>query len=147
MVVYPLGDATKKKLNKNSDCWSRDMFKFSFSEKCLSLVLPPHFVHCFSLKMFFMFYSLNWLSFISWLPLFLTIFYSTCIATACLPGCGVINFEINLICLIKPFCQKTKKSRKKLKYLEKKNLNSFWGEIKSIFHHFKRAFSCWRGGW
>ena len=32
------------------------------------------------------------------------------------------------------------KSRQKLKYLE--NEKSFWGEIKSIFHHFKRAFSC-----
>ena len=34
----------------------------------------------------------------------------------------------------------TKKSRKKLKYLEKEK--SFWAEIKSIFHHFWRAINC-----
>ena len=34
----------------------------------------------------------------------------------------------------------TKMSRQKLKYLE--NKKSFWREIKSIFHHFKRTFSC-----
>ena len=33
-----------------------------------------------------------------------------------------------------------KKSRQKLKYL--KNEKSFCREIKSIFHHFQRAFSC-----
>ena len=32
--------------------------------------------------------------------------------------CDVINFEINLIFLIKPFFYMTKKSRQKLKYLE-----------------------------
>ena len=39
----------------------------------------------------------------------------------------------------------TKKSREKLKYLE--NDKSFWGEIKSIFHHFEglsMAESCLR---
>ena len=46
-----------------------------------------------------------------------------------------MKFNINLIFLIKPFCYMTKKSRQKLKYLE--NEKSFWGEIKSIFHHFK----------
>ena len=34
----------------------------------------------------------------------------------------------------------TKKSRQKLKYLE--NEKCFWGEIKSIFHHFYKTFSC-----
>ena len=34
----------------------------------------------------------------------------------------------------------TKNSRQKFKYLE--NDKSFWGEIKSIFHYFYRAFSC-----
>ena len=36
----------------------------------------------------------------------------------------------------------TKKSRQKLKYLE--NEENFWGEIKNIFHHFQRAYSCQR---
>ena len=34
----------------------------------------------------------------------------------------------------------TKKSRQKFKYLE--NETSFWGEIKCIFHLFKRDFNC-----
>ena len=51
----------------------------------------------------------------------------------------VIKFEINPIFLIKLLCYMTKKSRTKPKYLE--NKNSFWVEIKSIFHHFQRAFN------
>ena len=35
-------------------------------------------------------------------------------------GCGVINFEINLVFQIKPFFYMTKKSRQKFKYLENK---------------------------
>ena len=50
-----------------------------------------------------------------------------CIAIVCEPGCDVTNFEI------KPFFQKTKKSNKKLKYLE--NEKRFQGKIKSIFNH------------
>ena len=57
-----------------------------------------------------------------------------CITIVCYPGCDVIKFEINLIFLIKPFCQMTKKSRQKLKYLE--NEKSFQREIKNISHHF-----------
>ena len=49
-----------------------------------------------------------------------------------------MKFEINLIFLIKPFWNMTKKSRQKLKYLENKKI--FWGEIKkNIFHHFQMA--------
>ena len=47
---------------------------------------------------------------------------------------------LNLVFLIKPYCYMTKISRQKLKYFE--NEKSFWGEIKSISHHFQRAFSC-----
>ena len=43
-----------------------------------------------------------------------------CIAIVCLPGCDVINFEINLIFLIKQFFYMTKKSRKNLNILRKK---------------------------
>ena len=59
---------------------------------------------------------------------------NVCIAIVCFPGCDVINFEMNLIFLIKPFFYMTEKSRQKFKYLE--NENSFQDEIKSIFHHF-----------
>ena len=40
------------------------------------------------------------------------------IALACYTGFDVINFEINLIFLIKPFLNMTNKSKQKLKYLE-----------------------------
>ena len=42
-----------------------------------------------------------------------------CVAIVCEAGCEVINFEINLIFLIKPFVYLTKKSKQKLKYIEK----------------------------
>ena len=41
-----------------------------------------------------------------------------CVATIYFPGCDVINFEINLISLIKQFFYMTKKSRQKFKYLK-----------------------------
>ena len=41
-----------------------------------------------------------------------------CNATVSFPGCDVINFEINLIFLIKPFFYITKKSIQTFEYLE-----------------------------
>ena len=49
-----------------------------------------------------------------------------------------MNFEINLILLIKLLFYMTRKSKQKLKYLE--NEKSFQDEIKRIFHNFLRAF-------
>ena len=49
--------------------------------------------------------------------------------------CDVIDFEINLIFLIKPFSYMTKKSRQKFKYFE--NEKSFWGEKKALVIFFK----------
>ena len=51
--------------------------------------------------------------------LFVEILINICIALVCEPSCDVTNFEINLIFLIKPFFYITKKSRRKLKYLDK----------------------------
>ena len=56
------------------------------------------------------------------------------IAIVFYPGCGVINFEINLTFLIKPLFYMTKTSRQKIEYRE--NEKGFQGEIKSNFHHF-----------
>ena len=75
---------------------------------------------------------------IIWLPILLEVLGNMFIAIVCFAGCEAINFEINLIFLIKAIHYITKKSRQK--YLETKK--SFWGEIKSIFHHFWKAFSC-----
>ena len=41
-----------------------------------------------------------------------------CIENVCYPGYDVVDFEINLIFLFKPFCDMTKKSRQKFKYFE-----------------------------
>ena len=38
-----------------------------------------------------------------WLPLLCEISGNMCIAIVCEPGCEVMNFEVNLIFLIKPF--------------------------------------------
>ena len=58
-----------------------------------------------------------------------------CIANVYFPGWDVINLEINLISLIKPFFSLTGKSRQKFKYLE--NEKSFSSAKKTnIFHQF-----------
>ena len=48
-----------------------------------------------------------------------------------------MNFDINLIFLIKPFFYMPKKSRQKLKYPDSEK--SFSDEVKNIFYHFLRA--------
>ena len=121
----------ENKLYKTLDYWSTDILNSNFPEKGLGLVSPPHFVYGFSRKMFLMLYSINLPNFIVWLPLLLGILGNMCIV--CSTGCKVIKLEVNLVFLIKPLCYMTKKPRQKFKYLE--NEKSFWGEIKSIFHH------------
>ena len=62
-----------------------------------------------------------------------------CIIIVCSTGCGVINFEINLIFLIKPLFLYDQKSTQKFKNLE--NEKSFYNKINSIFHHFSKVFT------
>ena len=58
-----------------------------------------------------------------------------------LKGCDVLNFEIEVIFLIKPFFLHDQKVKPKFKYLEnERSLKSKEDEIKSILHDFKRAF-------
>ena len=75
-------------------------------------------MHDFLRKMFPELDSVNCPRFIVSLPLLLEILGNMCIAIACIARSKVINFEANLIFLIKPFFCVTKKSRQKLKYLE-----------------------------
>ena len=107
------------------------MLNFVYLEKSLRIVSSPHFVYDF---------SINSPNLIDWLSLLLEILGNMCIATVCFPGFDIIKFEINLTFLIRLLVKMTKKSRQKFKYLE--NEKSFQGEIKSIFYHFKRTFSC-----
>ena len=92
----------KNKLHKTLDYWSKNMINFDFLEKVLGIVSPPHCVWFFK-KMFFMLYSINWPNFNVWLHLHHEILGNMCIANVCFPGCDLINFEINLIFLIKLF--------------------------------------------
>ena len=73
----------KNKLFITLDYWSRDMLNFDFLDKGLENVSTPYFVYDFSTKMFLMPYSINWLSFIVWLPLLLEILANICIAIVC----------------------------------------------------------------
>ena len=119
--------------------WFRHVLNFNFSEKGLGLVASPHFVNNFSKNIILMLHSINWSTFIVWLPLLLQILKNIFIRIVCWPGYNVI-IEINLIFLIKPFWYMIKKSRQNLKYLE--NKKSFWGDTKSTFQHFESAFNC-----
>ena len=79
-----------------------------------------------------------WLNFITWLPLHCEILGNMCIAIICRPGYDIMNFEVKLIFLIKPFYlhdQNLVTKTKYLRYLRKIN------EIKNVFHHFQRAFN------
>ena len=67
------------------------------------LVSLPHFLYNFWRKIFFLLYSLNWPNFIVWLPLLWEILGNMCTAIICKPGCDIMNFDVNLIFLIKPF--------------------------------------------
>ena len=97
----------KRKLYKTINYWPRDMLNFNFFEKGLGIV-STQFAHDFSKKL---------PNSIAWLPLILEIMSNMFIVIVCFPGFDVINFEINLIFLIKPFLCRTKKSSQKFKYL------------------------------
>ena len=49
------------------------------------------------------YHSVIWSNFVFWFLLLLEILSNMCISITCFPGCEVINFEINLAFLIKPF--------------------------------------------
>ena len=53
--------------------------------------------------MFLLLNSINWPNFIVWLPLLCEILGNMCITIVYKTGCDVIDFEVNLIFLIKPF--------------------------------------------
>ena len=110
------------------DYWSKNKHNFDFLERGLGIVFLPHFMNNVSWKMFQILYSINWKSFIVWFPLLLEILGSMCIAIICYPGWDVINFEINLIFLIKQLFYMTKKSRQKVKYLEKEKKLLRWNK-------------------
>ena len=84
------------------------MLNFDFLDKGLETVSPRYILYDLLIKMFLMLYSIYWPSLIVWLPLIFEILGIIYNAIACFPS-DVINFEINLIFLIKPLFYMTKK--------------------------------------
>ena len=74
-------------------------------------------MHNFRRKIFLLLYSTTWPNFIVWLPLLREILHNMCDVTVYLPGCDVINFEINLVFLIKLFFLMAKMSTQDLNVL------------------------------
>ena len=98
-----LGIQWKETVFKTSYYWFKDMLNFTFLEKSFEIVSAPYFLYDFSRKMSLMLYSINWPNFIVWLILLLEILFNVLNTIVSLPGCNVLNFEIDLIFLIKPF--------------------------------------------
>ena len=137
LVSTTLNLTYNTKLYNTLDYWSRDMLKFVFLEKDVGIVSPLLFLKDFSRKMFIMSYSINWPIFIAWFRLLLELLGNVFIWNYFFPGCDVINFEINLVFLIKPFFLRNQRSRQKFKYLEKEKI-FFWN--KKHFSLFLRGF-------
>ena len=104
-------------------------------KKGLGVVSPPHFPYDFQEKYFSSYILLTTQIFLSDCLYFIEIFRKTCAAIFRYQFCDVINFEIYLSFLTKPFSSMSKSSEQKLKYLKKER--TFSGEMKTIFCLFK----------
>ena len=122
------------------------MLIFEFLQKSLRIVSPPHIMLNSSRKTFLNYILLTYQVYMfdcfeKYLRKILCkISGHMCVAIVSFSGCDFMNFETNVIFLMKPFFYMTKKSRQKLKYLE--NKEDLQAEVKSIFHHFQWTFSC-----
>ena len=74
----------------------------------LGLVTLPRFLHKFWRKMFLWLYCINWQNFIVWLSSLREILGNMYVVILCSPGCDVMNFEIYITLLLKPFFYKNK---------------------------------------
>ena len=104
----PFWYSRKLYMNVKASGLHRDMLKFDFLEKGLGIVSSPHFMDDFSRKMFSCNILLTDQFSLSDCLYFLTYWGNLFIPIVCFPCCDVINFEINLIFLIKPFFFRTK---------------------------------------
>ena len=108
---------------------------FQTIERVLELVSLPHFLHDFWREIFLLLYSINWPNFIFWLLLLREILGNLSIVIICWLVCDVIDFEINLIFLTKPFLQWPKNQDKNLNFLWMKR--AFKIKYKTVFIIFK----------
>ena len=90
----------------------------------MGLTPPPHFAYDFSRKIFFMLYPVIWTNFTIWLVLTIEKLGKVTIVIICIPICDVIDFEINISFLVKPFFTWPKKSGQLLIW-NKKHFPSF----------------------
>ena len=90
-------------------------FKAFLKNKKRSGTSLPVTLYYFWRKIFSFLYSCTWPNFVVWLPLLHEILGDICIAIVCYPGCDVMNFEINLIFLIKQFFLHDQKVTTKIK--------------------------------
>ena len=104
-------------------------------KKGLGVVSPPHFPYDFQEKYFSSYDLLTKQILLSDCLYFIEISRKTCAAIFRYQFCDVINFEIYLSFLTKPFSSMSKSSEQKLKYLKKER--TFSGEMKTIFRLFK----------
>ena len=109
------------------------MLYFGFLEIGLGLLSWPRLVWYFKKKRL-MLYCTNWPGFIVWMSLVYKISKIMSIVIVYYPACEVVNFEIYLSFLVKPFSFMIQKPEQKFKYLTKWAFRVKW---KSIFHHFK----------
>ena len=80
----------------------------------MKLVSQPYFPHDFCRKIFLLLYSIKWPNVIAWLPLLREVLGNMCIAIVCWAGSDVINFEIQLIFVIKPLLLHDQKFKTKI---------------------------------
>ena len=85
------------------------MLNFDFSKSGQEIVSPPHVLHNFSRKLFYILYYMNLANFIVRLLLFLGISGDMSIVTDCYPVSEVMNFKIYLSFLVTffPTCPKS----------------------------------------
>ena len=86
---------------------------FLKTKRGLELVSLCHFPHDFWRKIFPLLYFINRSTFTVWLPLLPEILNNMFILIVYKSGCDVINFEVHLIFLIKPFFLRWSKSQGK----------------------------------
>ena len=84
-----------------STCFHHILRFFLKKKTALDLVTLSHFPRNYRRKIFLLLCSINWPNFIVLLPLLCEILGNICIGIAFKPGWDVMNFEVNLIFLIK----------------------------------------------
>ena len=106
-IVWQVSDLSKYIVsNIRPTCFHLILSFFKKMKRGLELVSLPHFPHNFWRKIFLLLCFINWSSFIVCLslPCYFVRYWEICVLELfCKPGCDVMNFEVNLLFLIKLF--------------------------------------------